>query len=78
MHDWVFWAMDKVEERAKQDPVFCKLAQRHEALVHDFEALVDSLGMQERELLLDYMDAAGDLDYRRCQIAFELGRSNPK
>ena len=78
MQDWIFWAMDRVEQIANQDPAFLESKAEHDAIVEDFENLVKSLPEEDRELLLSYMDVSGDLDLRRCQIAFQLGKSIAK
>ena len=78
MHAWESWAMDRVLEITRRDDAFQELMAEHNALVSDFERLLDSLEPEKRDLILDYLNISGDLDYRRAQIAFEVGRNTRK
>ena len=78
MHAWENWAMDRVLEITRRDDAFQELMAEHNALVSDFERLLDSLEPEKRDLILDYLNISGDLDYRRTQIAFEVGRNTRK
>ena len=78
MNEWEHWAMDMVTEIAARDKAFLELKEEHDALVDRFERLLESLKEDDRELILDYLNISGDLDYRRAQIAFDVGRNTRK
>lgn len=74
MLEWVYWAADRVDELAKSDPDFRDFAEQQERLAPAFEALAAGLTDTDRELLLDYMEAAENMQYRKTQLAYEFGK----
>jgi len=74
MLEWVYRAADAVDRQAKKDPEYQELARRHRELVSDYEALVGRLSPEDRELLLEYTDVAGNLQYRLTQLAYFYGK----
>lgn len=69
---WAYGGFDLVEEQVQKDPDFQALAAEHEALAPKFEALLASLPQQQRELILEYLNLAVDLEYQRVRIAYRI------
>lgn len=74
MLEWVTFAADRVDALAGSDPEYRELAARQKALVDAFEALLSAMKEDDRELILDYMEAEGELLYRKTQLAYEYGK----
>ena len=74
---WVFRVAERVEALAKADPEYCELAQQQALLVTAFESLVERMDPVDRELLLDYMDVVGNMQYRFSQLAWLYGKLHP-
>ena len=77
MMHWVYRIADRVEELARTDPSYRALAQRRAALDGAYAALLERLGEADRELLLEYMDVTGDMQYRKTQLAWLYGKLHP-
>ena len=77
MMKWVFRVAERVEALAKADPEYCELAQQQALLVTAFESLVERMDPVDRELLLDYMDVVGNMQYRFSQLAWLYGKHHP-
>ena len=77
MLEWVDRVVDRVDELAKMDPEYQELAAQRLHLEGAFGALVDRLGREDRELLLEYMDVVGNMQYRVTQLAWHYGRLHP-
>lgn len=77
MKRWVYRVADRVDALAKSDREFRELAQRREALDGAFTALLERLSEEERELILEYMDVAGNMQYRLTQLAWLYGKLHP-
>ena len=74
MLEWVYRAAVAVDRQAKSDPVYQELAQRHRELVGDYEAFLERLSPEDRELVLEYTDVAGNMQYRLTQLAYFYGK----
>ena len=74
---WVFRVAERVDALAKADPEYCELAQQQALLVTAFESLVERMDPVDRELLLDYMDVVGNMQYRFSQLAWLYGKLHP-
>lgn len=74
MLEWVYRAADAVDALAKRDPEYQELAARQRELVHEYEALLARLSEEDRELILEYTDVAGNLQYRLTQLAYVYGK----
>ena len=72
--EWVYWAADRVDELARSDPEYREFARRQAELADAFEAFLDTLDENSRERILDYMEAEGDMAYRKMQLAYEFGK----
>ena len=77
MLEWVLRIADRVDVLAKSDPEYCELAQQQALLVSAFESLVERMDPVDRELLLDYMDVIGNMQYRFSQLAWLYGKRHP-
>ena len=74
MLEWVCRAADQVDRIARRDPEYQELARRHGELVHEYEALLQRLSPEDRELILEYTDVAGNMQYRLTQLAYAYGK----
>lgn len=74
MLEWVYHTVDRVEAEAKADPEYRELAARQAALAPAYESLLARLSRDDRELLLEYTDVMGNLQYRITQIAYRYGK----
>ena len=74
---WVLRVAEQVDALAKSDPEYCELAQQQALLVTAFELLVERMDPVDRELLLDYMDVVGNMQYRFSQLAWLYGKLHP-
>ena len=77
MMEWVLRIADRVDQLAKADPEYQELAKRQTELMPDYEALLERLSPEDRELLLDYMDVVGNMQYRISQLAWLYGKRHP-
>lgn len=77
MLEWVYRIADRVDGLAKEDPEYRELARQRESLEGDFDALLDRLSEKDRELLLEYMDVVGNMQYRLSQLAWLYGKLHP-
>lgn len=78
MEDWIYWATDRVHELALADPDYRSLAKEQEALSVPFEELLSRLSEAERDLILDYLNNAVDLEYQQTRLAYLLGKGTLK
>jgi len=74
MDEWIYWASNRVHELALEDPDFQSLMIEQENLGKLFEAIIQSLTDTERDLILDYINNAVDLEYQQTRIAYLLGK----
>ena len=77
MLEWVLRVVDRVDALADADPEYRELAAQRKRLEPDFDALLARLTPEDRELLLEYMDIVGDMQYRTTQIAWLYGKLHP-
>ena len=73
MLEWVWHISEQVQKLANMDSEYRELAQKRSELDEDFTALLLRLSEDDRELLLEYMDVAGNLQYRFAQLAWRYG-----
>ena len=77
MLEWVMRAADRVDALVKTDPEYQELAKQRKALEPDYEALLARLSEKDRELLLEYMELVGNMQYRTTQFAWLYGKCHP-
>ena len=77
MLEWVMRAADRVDALVKADPEYQELNKQRKALEPDYEALLTRLSEKDRELLLEYMDVTGNMQYRKTQLAWLYGKLHP-
>ena len=77
MLQWVLRIADRVDEMVKADPEYQTLDQQRKALEPEYEALLDRMTPEDRELLLSYMDVVGNMYYRTSQFAWLYGKLHP-
>ena len=73
MLEWVWRISEQVQQLANMDSEYRELAQKRAELDNDFSTLLSRLSEDDRELLLEYMDVVGNLQYRFAQLAWRYG-----
>ena len=73
MLEWVWRISEQVQQLANIDSEYRELAQKRSELDNDFSTLLSRLSEDDRELLLEYMDVVGNLQYRCAQLAWRYG-----
>jgi len=73
MLEWVWRASEQVQQLASMDPEYRELNQKRIELEPEYCDLLSRLSERDRELLLDYMDVTGNLQYRFAQLAWRYG-----
>ena len=71
--EWVYRIADRVDALAAKDVEYRELEQQRKALERAYEGLLARLSEEDRELLLEYMDVVGNLQYRFAQLAWRYG-----
>ena len=77
MLEWVMRVADRVDDLVKADPEYQELAHQRKDLEPDFVALLKRLSDDDREMLLEYMDIVGNMQYRTTQFAWLYGKLHP-
>ncbi len=75
--EWVYRIADRVDALAAKDVEYRELEQQRKALERAYEGLLARLSEEDRELLLEYMDVAGNMQYRLTQLAWLYGKLHP-
>ena len=78
MIEWVMGVVDRIEEEARRDSEYRELTAHQVELVPAFDALLERLSEDDRELILEYMETAMNRQYRFSQIAWRYGRRHPR
>ena len=78
MIEWVMGVVDRIEEEARRDPEYREFMEHQVELVPAFDALLQRLSEDDRELILEYMETAMNRQYRFSQIAWRYGRRHPR
>ena len=73
MLEWVWRISEQVQQLANMDSEYRELAHKRSELDNDFSTLLSRLSEDDRELLLEYMDVVGNLQYRFAQLAWRYG-----
>jgi triphosphoribosyl-dephospho-CoA synthetase len=77
MIEWVMGVVDRIEEEARRDPEYREFMEHQVELVPAFDALLQRISEDDRELILEYMETAMNRQYRFSQLAWRYGRRNP-
>lgn len=77
MRQWVTQAVDRVEAEARLDPEYRALFRRQQELAPAFDALMEHMAEEDRELILEHMETAMNRQYRFSQLAWQYGRRHP-
>ena len=73
MLEWVWRASEQVQRLADMDSEYQELSHKRAELDEAFSALLSRLSPEDRDLLLEYMDIVGNLQYRFTQLAWRYG-----
>ena len=74
MLEWVNWAAEQVDLIANGDSIYQQSLTVQQALVDEFERIVMGLPEIEKDLILDYLDAVTEMEYRKSQLADQVGK----
>ena len=74
MFEWVNWAAEQVDLIANGDSFYQQSLSVQQALVDEFERIVMGLPEIEKDLILDYLNAVTEMEYRKSQLAYQLGK----
>ena len=77
MLEWVLRIADRVDLLAKADPEYRELSHQRLKLEPKYESLLVRMSSTDRELLLEYMDVVGNMQYRISQLAWLYGKLHP-
>ena len=77
MLEWVLRIADRVDILAKADPEYQALSRQRLELEPEYESLLERMPAADRELLLEYMDVVGNMQYRFSQLAWLYGKRHP-
>ena len=77
MLEWVLRIADRVDILAKADPEYQELSRQRLELEPEYESLLERMPLADRELLLEYMDVVGNMQYRISQLAWLYGKRHP-
>ena len=77
MMEWIFRAADQVDRLAKTDMEYQELARQRAEPDGAYTDLLSRLHADDRELLLEYMDVVGNMQYRMTQLAWLYGKRHP-
>lgn len=59
---------------ATNDDCFLELQGVHNELVEAFDQFVIGLPESQKKLVTDYLDAVTEMEYRKTQLAYQLGK----
>ena len=77
MLEWVMRVADRVDELVKADPEYQSFAKQRKELEPYYEAILARMNEVDRELLLEYMELVGTMQYRTTQFAWLYGKQHP-
>ena len=77
MLEWVWRVSEQVQQLANQDAEYQQLARKRMSLEPGLHAVLEKLTDEDREALIDYMEAESDLHYRYSQLAWLYGKTHP-
>ena len=77
MLEWVLRIADRVDLLATADPEYRELSHQRLKLEPEYESLLERMSSTDRELLLEYMDVVGNMQYRISQLAWLYGKLHP-
>ena len=77
MLEWVYRIADRVDALARVDPEYRELDRQRLALEGEYSRFLERLDEEDRELLLEYMDVVGNMQYRKTQLAWLYGKLHP-
>ena len=73
MLEFVWRISEQVQQLANMDSEYRELSQKRTAMDEEFSGFLSRLSVDDRELLLEYMDVAENLHYRFAQLAWRYG-----
>lgn len=70
MEKWLTYGADQVDAMARMDPEYRSLSESQQALVPEFDRLMEGLPREQRELILEYLNLSVDMEYRKTQLVW--------
>lgn len=70
MDEWIAYGADRIDEMTRQDPVYQQMLAQHQPLAEKFDNLMESLSFEHRELILEYLNLALDMEARKTRTAW--------
>jgi len=74
MEQWVYYAMDAVQQAAMEDSDYQELNEKREALACAYEEILQELSEEKREVLVSYQYYAEEMLFQKIRLAFFLGK----
>lgn len=74
MLEWAYYAMDAVHASAVKDPEYLALDEKRLALEGQYEAILESLPEEKRELITDYQCICEEMLFQKVRLAYFLGK----
>ena len=73
MYNWHRTVLPRVNELAQKDKEFIEIMQSRDAVEREYERILNTLSVVDKELIEKYITHCEDLEYRRMQIAYQVG-----
>ena len=77
MLQWVYRIADRVDALAAKDTEYRELDRRRKEREGAYDGLLARLITEDREMLLEYLDVTGNMQYRLTQLAWLYGKLHP-
>ena len=77
MLQWVYRIADRVDALAAKDTEYREQDRRRKELEGAYDGLLARLSTEDREMLLEYLDVTGNMQYRLTQLAWLYGKLHP-
>ena len=73
MYNWHRTVLPRVNKIAQKDKEFLQIIQSRDAIWTPCEQILNKLPAADKELIENYIMHCEDLEYRRAQIAYQVG-----
>ena len=76
MNDWNTSVLPRVTDKAKLDADYNYLFRKLQETEKIYLEIMEKLSIEERELVGDYIALCEDMEYRKAQLAYDIGVSD--
>lgn len=73
MYNWHRTVLPRVHKIAEEDKEFIEIRKSREAIEDVCEQILNTLSVEDKELLENYITHCEDIEYRLAQIAYQVG-----